>query len=106
MTRPLTPHDTADLHPATVTAYSQGAVAPVHARRRRRVPGSWERPRGVHVPAQLLSSSLVAAGGDPNRLWFALDGSVYVLNHTRATACPSPACPACEGGRRTPARTR
>jgi hypothetical protein len=106
MTRPLTQHDTADLHPSTVTDYSRGAVAPVHPRGRRPPAGSWDRPRGVRIPAQLLSSSLVAAGGDPNRLWFALDGSVYVLNHTRATACPSPACPACDGGRRTPARSR
>lgn len=108
MTRALTAHDRADLHPSTVTGYSEGTVVPIHAaRRRRRAAGSWSRPpEGVTVPAPLLSACLVAAGGDANRLWFALDGSVYVLNHTRATACPSPACPACADGRRTRDRRR
>lgn len=102
-TRPPTTREVADLHPTTVTAYSRGALDPP---RRRRPAGSWDRPTGVRIPARLLSSCLLAAGGDANRLWFGLDGAVYVLNHTRATACPSPACPACQDGRRTPWRSR
>lgn len=105
MTRRPTVHDNADLHPATVTAYSTGTLTPRTPRPR--AAGQWAAPvAGTHVPAALLAGCLAAAGGDPNRLWFALDGSVYVLNHTRATACPSPACPACADGRRTTHRTR
>jgi len=105
-TRPRTVHDDADLHPSTVTGYAAGTVSPVRPPAPR-ARGQWAAPvAGTQVPATLLDACLSAAGGDPNRLWFATDGSVYVLNHTRADACPSPACPACQDGRRTTHRTR
>ena len=95
--------DTA-LHPTTVSAVSTGQVPVV--RRRRSPRGVWmSKPETrEQVPPALLASALEAAGGNANRLWFAVDGSVWVLNHGRMTSCPSPACPACQGGRRRTSR--
>lgn len=85
---------TADLAPATVTGYSTGEVAGY--RRRRDRHGRWvDAVVRTQIDGRLLASSIDAAGGDPNRLWFDDDGAVWILNHVRGEHCISPACPAC-----------
>lgn len=88
---------TADLAPATVTAASRGfETFPRQRVRARRRTGGWVSPVvAEQIPDKLLYSAIKAAGGDTNRLWFGEDGAVWILNHTRETKCPSPACPAC-----------
>lgn len=85
---------TTSLAPQTVTDVSTGAVPTIKPRSRDK--GKWlDTVTTSHVPDRLLAGALEAAGGDANRLWFGPDGAVWILNHTRATKCPSPACPAC-----------
>lgn len=86
---------TADIAPATVTAYSTGDVAPM-TRQRRRDKGRWlDAVTTSQIDDRLMASALEAAGGNPNRLWFGPDGAVYVMNHTRAETCLGGGCPAC-----------
>jgi hypothetical protein len=86
---------TTNLAPQTVTDVSTG-TAPTYRPRKRGKDGKWlDSVSKSQVPDRLLAGALEAAGGDPNRLWFGADGAVWILNHSRATKCPSPACPAC-----------
>lgn len=63
---------------------------------RHSIGGAWNsRVMRAQVPEELLASAHRAAGGDSNRLWFADDGAVWVLNHSRGEMCISRACPAC-----------
>lgn len=83
------------LAPVTVTGFSEGTVAPVRARRRNG-QGRWvDSVARSQIDDRILASSLAAAGGDANRLWFGADGAVWILNHHRGEHCISPACPAC-----------
>lgn len=90
---------TTSLTSGTVTRVSTGEVPSAAVRRRKRPEapdGVWNSPVARReVDYRLLQSSIDAAGGDPNRLWFANDGSVWILNHSRGEKCVSPACPAC-----------
>jgi hypothetical protein len=84
----------ADLAPATVTGYSRGVVRALRTPSRPRLPESLPvAARAVHPDA--LELALSRAQGDATRLWFTEDGSVWVLNHTRAERCASMACPMC-----------
>jgi hypothetical protein len=87
---------TTDIHPATVTRVSTGQV-----KRARRPPaprGSWYGPLVVQqIDDRVLAAAIETAGGDPNRLWFEKDGTVWILNHSRMTHCVSAACPPCSG---------
>lgn len=91
----MTVRTTTDIHPATVAAVAAGDVPRISLARGRR--GTWNRPVARElVDRRALVKAIDLAGGDPNRLWFdRTDGSVWVLNHTRATRCTSPACPPC-----------
>ena len=87
-----------DIHPQTVTAVSTGDTPQL--RRQRRGKGTWNSPVArSQVPEVALHVAIERAGGDPNRLWFDTDGSVWILNHSRMTTCPSPACPPCSARR-------
>lgn len=88
---------TTSLHPATVTAHSQGHT-PTYTRVERPT-GTWNSTVArSQVDDRLLAGAIHAAGGDVTRLWFDGDGSVWVLNHARGQHCPSPACPPCTAG--------
>lgn len=90
---------TASLAPATVTKVAQAPKFETFPRQRQRARArtkGWVSPViAEQIPDDLLYSAIKAAGGDTNRLWFGEDGAVWILNHTRETKCPSPACPAC-----------
>jgi hypothetical protein len=90
----MTVRTVTDLAPSTVTDFSTGDVEPIHTSPADRVrPRLSVRARKVHAVA--LAVALDAADGDPNRLWFGVDGAAWTLNHTRADRCTSPACPMC-----------
>lgn len=94
MSRMSSVRTTTSLAPQTVTDVSTG-TAPSY-RPRRRDKGRWvDAVTRTQIPEQVLTSALQAAGGDANRLWFADDGWVYVLNHTRSETCLGGGCPAC-----------
>lgn len=97
---------TTSIHPRTVTGVSTGETPAVRSRAARRKGGVWvnQPETREQIPDRLLASALTSAGGDANRLWFGLDGAVWILNHGRMTSCTSPACPACQGGKRRTSR--
>jgi hypothetical protein len=91
----MTVRTTVNLAPATVTDVATGRVRALRTPRRTAAAPVPVATRAM--PQRAVDAAMAAAGGNSSRLHFAADGSVWVLNHSRAVHCPSPVCPACAG---------